>query len=951
MSTLWRRIGVTMVMAWGVCPLMAGSRPVFAESAPAKMTPAQEEFFEKQVRPILVSKCVDCHGPDLQESGVRVDGYHFMVEPKERKAVVVPKKPDQSKLIEVIKYKTNIKMPPDEALKPEEVSVLEAWVSDGALWPETSAPPPAAKTKEEKIADARKEHWAYQPVQNPPLPKVKEQAFVQQPLDAFVVNRLEAAGLTPSKSADKRTLIRRAYFDLTGLPPSRDEIEAFEKDNSPDAFAKVVDKLLASPHFGERWARHWMDVARYSDTKGYVGGGRDTNNAFAYTYREYLVKAFNTDMPYDQFLVDQLAADATDLEGEQWRLAALGFLTVGNKFIFNKNNIIDDQIDSVTRGMLGLTVACARCHDHKYDAIPTEDYYALYGVFRNCDEPEDLPVIETPADTPEYREYEKAITTQMDAYRNFVDEKFVEMQDHSRRHVGDYLLAHYRNANPKDPKIAEMLLTLGPNESMRSILDRYIGYLRAPEVKSGSVFGPWLMLTAVPLDKFAEESNKKIDLWAKGDKAGLKTLPNPILLKEFTEKRPKTPAELAKIYNDQFVRIWDKWLETVKADPKADKFANADEESLRQILVESHKAPVLPENDKKRFLFRKDWTHAEKLKTKAQKLHVDMPGAPRRAMVVVDSANCNDARVLKRGNPGAPGDVVKRRFIEVLDAGQSPFVHGSGRLDLAEKIASKENPLTARVWVNRVWQHLFAEGLVRTPSDFGVRSSPPANPELLDYLASQFMNENWSTKKLLRQILLSHTYQQSNEMRKDCFAKDPENFLVWRMNPRRLDFEAQRDAILAVSGEIDLTLNGRSVDMWTEKPSNRRSIYGWIDRSYYPSLLRNFDVAAPDFTLPQRFQTTVPQQALFLMNSPFVLDQSRRLAARPEIREVTDSTQRVRNLYELAYGREPTKDEIELSLSFVDYCTQNPSHLKSAPDGWDRLAQVLLMSNEFVCLE
>jgi len=662
-------------LATGLCTVATGSVARAEESAAAAQqsaaTPADIEYFEKNIRPLLVRHCYECHGPK-RKGGLRLDSHSEMLAGGDSGPAVVPGDVTASLILQAVAHQVEPKMPPAGKLPDEEIARLTEWVKLGAPWP-TAAAPPAPDEPE----DAWKAHWAFQPVTRPALPAVKHTSWPQTEVDYFILARLEAAGLAPSAPADRLTLLRRATYDVTGLPPTTAEVETFVNDPDPNAFDRVIERLLASPHYGERWARHWLDVARYADTKGYVFTA-DRSYPNAYRYRDWVVRAFNDDLPYDQFLVQQIAADR--LPGTPERLAAMGFLTVGRRFLNNTHDIIDDRLDVLTRGTLGLTVTCARCHDHKFDPIPTADYYSLYGVLASSVEP----------------------------------------------------------AEPAD----------------------YMTLADAPQ-------------------------------------------------------------------------------------------------------------PVEP-------------------------------------------------HVFVRGNPGNQGPAVPRQFLSALagDA-RKPFQNGSGRLELARAIATRDNPLTARVIVNRQWLYYFNAPLVRTPSDFGLRSEPPTHPELLDYLAASLVDGGWSLKDVARLILRSATYQQASGDRADCRAADPENRLLWRMNRKRLNFEGLRDGLLAVSGQLDDALGGPAIVITASPAPRRRTLYGLIDRQNLPNLFRTFDFAGPDTHSPQRFTTTVPQQALFMLNSPFVSEQVRALAARTEFADADDDRARIEVLYRTVLGRAPSEPELALGLAFL----------------------------------
>jgi hypothetical protein len=610
---------------------------------------------------------------------------------------------------------------------------------------------------------------------------VKKTDWVKTPIDAFVLAGLERKGLAPAPTADRRTLIRRVTLDLHGLPPTPEEVAAFEMDRSPDAYERLIDRLLASPRYGERWGRHWLDVARYADSKGYVFQ-EERRYPFAYTYRDYVIRAFNEDLPYDQFVLQQLAADQLPLGDDKRPLAALGFLTLGRRFLNNIHDIIDDRIDVTMRGLQGLTVGCARCHDHKFDPISQKDYYSLYGVFASSEEPKDLPLIAKPEQTAELVAFEKELAK------------------------------------------------------------------RKAEV-----------------EKYREQHKDEI---AKGNR---------------------------------------KFRDGLRA-----------------------------------------------LEAKVEEWQANSPIAPPRAMVLIDKPMPQTPHVFLRGNPNNPGPEVPRQFLEVV-AGEKrqPFRQGSGRLELARAIVDRKNPLTARVLVNRVWLHHFGAGLVRTPSDFGLRGDPPTHPELLDWLAATFMDNGWSIKKLHRLILLSNTYQQASSCDPRLREMDPDNRFLGRMNRQRLDFEAMRDSLLYVAGRLDTTMGGRAVELTTQPFSTRRTVYGFIDRQNLPGLFRTFDFASPDATSPQRYTTTVPQQALFLMNSPFVVEQARYFLRRADVAGQAKEEEKINRMYKIAYGRAAEADEIALGLRFLAEVKKSAEANKTTLplSAWEQYAQVLLLSNEFAFVD
>ncbi|MDI1320439.1 MAG: PSD1 and planctomycete cytochrome C domain-containing protein [bacterium] len=739
----------------------------------AGISAADLQFFEAKIRPVLSEQCFKCHShqADRIKGKLMLDSRDAVLLGGVTGPALIPGKPDDSLLIQAIRYTDeDLRMPPADhggKLTDQQIADFTEWVKRGA--PDPRVPVMAASGK--AYGGVGKAHWAFQPVKKPDVPAVQDAAWVQSPIDNFVLAKLEANGLHPNPIADKRTLIRRVTFDLTGLPPAEPDIQRFIADDSPGAYAKVIDRLLASPAYGEHWARYWLDVSRYSDTKGDAPKRNDPRYPHAWTYRDYVIDAFNTDKPYSQFILEQLAADRLVVEDENKAkakkveaprdrtvLAALGFLTLGNQFDGRRDDVIADQIDVTTKAFLGLTVACARCHDHKFDPIPTKDYYSLYGVFANTVEP--------PRVTAEPTLFSKI---------------------------------------PQTP----------------GLLD-YMAKSEALEKKEADLQAQFL---------------------------------------EFRRSRDRDPQ-------------------------------------------------------KRRALVRNEGL----LQREIGDLEMEHPGAPARANIVFDVPRSRDYPVLLRGEAQNKGDTVPRRFLECLapDPKKRPeWNKGSGRVDLARAIADPKNPLTARVFVNRVWQQLLGAGFVGTPDDLGNMSSPPLNPELLDWLASRFVESGWSIKQLQRTIALSGTYQVAGTTNPAALALDPDNKLLWRANLQRLDFEEVYDSLLAIAGTLDRTVGGKSIMPSSDTFGTRRSLYTYIDRRNPPELLTQFDFPNPDTPSGKRYETTVPQQALFLMNSPLVVETARKLTHRPEFAMFDTDRDRVTSLYLAIFQRPPTDQEVELGVRYV----------------------------------
>lgn len=789
LRTLWGLFAATTV----ALTASAAELPVGHPKVAAPLSPADLAFFEAKVRPVLVQHCYKCHSKegDKVRGGLLLDSREALLAGGNSGAVIVPGKPDESLLIQAIRYKDeDLQMPPkDEKLSDQQIADLTEWVRRGAPDPRSAAPQGVSGAR---YGGVGRQHWAFQPVKKPAVPAVQDSGWVKTPVDNFVLARLEAAGMTPNKTADKATLIRRVYFDLIGLPPHPAEVEAFVRDDSPDAYAKIVDKLLASAAYGEHWARYWLDVARYSDSKGDARGQEDLRYPHAWTYRDWVVKAFNADMPYNEFIIHQLAGDRVQaaiermakekkqpLPENRYPLSAMGFLTLGNQFNGRRDDIIGDQIDVTTKAFLGLTVACARCHDHKFDPIPTKDYYSLYGVFANSLQPTELPTLQV---------------------------------------------------NP--PKS-----------------EAFVAYL----------------------EKSAELGKRQAELKEKQDEFRR-------ALKASGGKAKATAAAVAG----------------ARIDPRTRAQLQRSERELQRDIGN---------------------------------LEMQHPGAPARVNALYDMQDINprqvarDYPVLIRGEAGNRGEVVPRRFLEILspDPKKRPeWKRGSGRWELALAIADPKNPLTARVFVNRMWQQHWGTGIVETPDDFGNMSAPPTHPELLDYLAATFVENGWSIKSLHRQIVLSAAYQQSSANNPAYAEQDPNNKLLWRYNLRRLEFEELHDSLLAIAGELNLTRGGRAVSIGSEDFAKRRAIYTLIDRQNPPELLTQFDFPSPDVPSGRRYETIVPQQALFLMNSPMVIETARKLVDRPAFATLKNDEERVTLLYLAIFQRWPTKKEVELGLRYVN---------------------------------
>ena len=1012
---LWRSALGLLVAALAAC---AADRSI-AENAPAAQgvgEPAAIEFFEKRVRPVLVQHCQECHGADAQEAGLRLDSRDAVLKGGSAGAVVTAGEPDRSRLIEVITYQRDVQMPPDGKLPDEAIADLSNWVKLGLPWGSessaaspggaTSSAAPAKDTIAERIVRSRASHWAFQPIKEPQPPIVSDAAWPASDIDRFILAALEQKGLTPSPAATPRVLLRRVALDLTGLPPTADEVDAFERvahDTSLDtALATAADRLLASPAYGERWGRHWLDVARYADTKGYVFT-EDTRYPHAYTYRDYVVRALNEDLPYDQFVTQQIAADLSDTSSDPRPLAALGLLTVGSRFMNNPHDQIDDRIDVVTRGFLGLTVSCARCHDHKYDPISTADYYALYGVFASTIEQAEKPLIAKPEINAAYTAHQAELTKRRQALDAFLGTQQQQLSAGLRERVREYLVEVVRR--PPQAPAEDPMVSLAPDELKPEAIEQWRKFLDGRRARRSPVFAVWQRLAKLPTEGFTAAAAELIASWPTID-------PPPAAADPSAEKpddgkpgsRPTQPLhpqvkaalaasplnsmlDVAERLGDLLAGADRQWREllasheqtvaqaTAGAQPAPaapTALPDAGAEELRQSLYGKEVPTLVTAEIAPKLLDRLGGNEYGRLRREVDQWQTNSPDEPPRAMSVVDAVTPHEAHIFLRGNPHRQGDVVARSYVQVLtaDGQRHPFEQGSGRKELATAITGPDNPLTARVIVNRVWQQHFCAGLVLTPSEFGLRSDPPSHPELLDYLAATLRDDGWSLKRLHRRIVLSRVYQQASNERADCAAIDPENRLLWRANRRRLEFEAIRDSLLAVAGKLDPALGGRPMNLQSQPFSPRRTIYGFIDRGDMASLLRTFDFPSPDASSPERSRTTVPQQALFAMNSPFVIEQAKSAAARAlgtataagaaNNTATSDPATRVDALYRTVLGRSAAPEELLLAEQFLAEAstaadaaaTETNSDAKNdhlAP--LEQLAQVLLATNEFLFVD
>lgn len=883
-------------------------------AAPLIAQTPDQEFFEKKVRPIFVANCYACHGQKMQMGGLNLStGAGAGPET----GVIVKGDPEQSRLYQALAYSGKIKMPPSGKLSADDVAAVKTWIEMGGVWP-ASTNTTAAKSP---ISSEARKHWSFQPIKNYKPPQVKQEGWIKSPIDRFILAKLEEKNLQPAPPASKLTLLRRATYDLTGLPPTTQEIDAFLADKSPDAFAKVVDRLLASSKYGERWGRNWLDVARFAESTG-----MDEDNAYphAWRYRDYVVNAFNQDLPYNRFVTEQIAGDLIPTDDPKLRqrgLVATGFLALGPRPLAQQDrlqmlyDVVDEQIDTTSKAFLGLTVACARCHDHKFDPILTKDYYALASVFastsafRNQGRPGSISFMwYAPLDPAAYDRYQ--------AHRWNMLGKQLEMEDALSEDLG-------RENAALRPKIAEFLtvawkVQLQGAASPDKTITRWVTWLNAADEKARTGY-----------------------------------------LKEWYQASEANIAEVARKYQEAYIKTaekWDssleKWRTRFAKDslqgrdvPARPKFEAEDDPFFEAATLKG--GPMeLPESPRL-VVLRKEFEQLEK----------SLPEAPAMASAVNDGIPV-DQKVFVRGDYHNLGEPVAKQFPIVL-AGESqpPVKNGSGRLEMAQWLTSPDNPLPTRVMVNRIWQWHFGEALMRTPNNWGKMGEKPTHPELLDYLAKQFVANGWSIKSMHRQIMLSSTYQMSSKAAKESREADPPNRLWTRFNRVRMSVEQIRDSLLAIDGSLDPAMGGTTAAPGKGKKNKadpddmkRRTLYIPVKRGSIPNLLATFDYGDATTSNEGRPRTNVAPQALFMMNSSFVIARSQGFAKKLLDDPARTDAARIEQAYLIALTRKPEAAEVDDALSYIASLEKKVATPEAHLTAWQSFCHVLMSSNEFLYL-
>jgi hypothetical protein len=938
---------------------------VFVLAVVSAYAQAPADFFENKVRPVLAENCYDCHAA-AEMGGLRVDSRERMLQGGKSGPAIMPGDPDKSLLIQAVRQSGDLKMPKGGKLKAAEVQALTDWVKMGAPWPEAKAA--AVQSSPIKaITPEQRAFWSFQPLKDPAIPAVKEKSWAKTNIDHFVLAKLEAKGMKPVGPADRGALIRRVTLDLTGLPPTPEEVDAFVSDKSPNGYEKVIDRLLASPRYGERWGRHWLDLARYAEDD--VRGLDPKDRGYmpfqgAYVYRDWVIQAFNNDLSYDRFIKAQLAGDLLagdlgDLKDAQQRDKAVeGTAMLGQgpwwwdqaEPVQGRADERNERIDMVTRGMLGLTVACARCHDHKYDPISQKDYYSLAAVFLNTTYRE-YPAT-SPAEMAVWEKQQKAIDDKEEALDDFMERQSDLYSEMLAQKTSKYLVAAWQVTGEPKKTVAEAAVDQKVDPET---LERWIKFLARPP-KHYSYLRDWqdMVKSGGTLEQaqFLADNFQNLALAVAVEAAALKEDNDIIKAKAGVRKKPRRdsyPNEFET--NDQFCPGCDLELKTMPIERtnlyldvyKADQESENDQKpdpgllSLQGWALERHFSAEVSE-------------HVAALRAeidtlkKAQAPYPFLHG-------VGDTKTVQTMHVNVRGNPHTPGDPVPERFLAVLSPPDTkPFSNGSGRLELADAIVASS--LAARVIVNRVWRWHFGSGIVDTPDNFGKMGDPPSDPELLDYLAASFVKNGMSLKKLHREILLSSVYQLSTESIAENAEKDGANRLYWRANRQRLDAEAIRDSVLFVAGDLDLKkTGGPSTDFADD--NFRRTVYCKVSRYRLDNFLQVFDFPNPSFTAEQRFTTIVPLQRLYFMNSSFVYKQAEAFAERVYDEapgsDKTSDTARIQKAYRILFGRAASAAETKAGLDFLQAHPETPGEQVAGQPttAWKEYARVLLSSNEF----
>ncbi|WP_051670124.1 PSD1 and planctomycete cytochrome C domain-containing protein [Bryobacter aggregatus] len=866
----------------------------------AYAAPDPTEHFELKIRPLLANRCFGCHST-APLGGLTMTSRNGLLKGGKTGPAVIPGNPGDSLLIQAIEHTNDkMKMPMGQGKMPDaEIAVLKQWIKDGAFWPEAATP--TITTSKYLITPQQRKFWAWQPLANPTPPPTQNTTWAKTPLDKFILAKLEEKKLQPNAPADRRSLIRRASIDLTGLPPTYEETQAFLNDKSPEAFAKVVDRLLASPRYGERWARYWLDVARYADDR--LDSDVELPYPNSFRYRDWVIESFNKDLPYNTFVKAQIAGD--QLQGQDPKLA------IGLGFYGLSPELTDDRVDATTRGFLGLTAACAQCHDHKFDPIPTKDYYALQGIFSSTkrSEFELAPAAEVKA----WKDQDKKIQEVKKRIEAFLHNQASTLAEALAAESPRYIRAVRKLVSTPTLSVKEVASS---DQLDEPTLSRWLTYLKTGP-KDNQYLQGWRD-ESFNLSNFRKEA---LSVLVERKAVDEKNLSN---------KATNDPSSKGETFALPPARFY-LWRDLFFSDFYGREFKQEEDGIL---YYGPNRGYLSSDGTIERYLAGPFKQYLANMRAELKDLQSALPPQYAYAHAIKDNPTPINERIQIGGVPERLGEEAPRAFLSILSEGDpKPFTQGSGRLELAEAIAA--TPITARVFVNRVWQHHFGEGLVKSVSNFGLMGDRPSHPLLLDALATSFIKNNWSIKQLHREIMLSATYQLSGDYNEQSFHIDPSNRLLWRANRQRLDAESMRDTLLSVSGELNTQPAGPPEPL--EKIENhRRSIYGMVSRRKLDGTLALFDFPNPNLSAEQRIATASPLQQLFFLNSEFL--EARAQAFLKRLEKINPPAERIRQAYRLLYGREATAEELKIGEQF----------LASEKNPWLAYAQVLLSSNELL---
>ena len=957
---------------WAACliaaaVLLSAALLAVARGQAAEPAPGEIEFFERRIRPILLEHCFDCHGGGEKQTkgGLRLDSRRGWQTGGDSGPAITPGKPEESLLVRAVRYDDpTLQMPPEGKLPDALIRDLDQWVAAGAADPRTVEAIGIANSSAVKAED----HWAYQPIRKLAPPPVHDASWPAGDIDRFMLHALEEKQLRPGPEAPREALVRRLYFDLVGLPPTAEEIEAFVADQRPDAYEQLVERLLASPHFGERWARHWLDVARFAESVTLRGLVFQE----AWRYRDYVIDAINRDRPFDQFAREQIAGDllpAVSVGERRRNLIATAYLAMGNLNLEEQDkgqlrmDAVDEQLDLIGKGLLAQTITCARCHDHKFDPIPTRDYYALAGILRNTRTLEHANVsnwVEGPLPllpdeeqvVAQYSEQVAALETRIKAARGaprgVAAAKTlpgIMVDDLEATAVGEWKLSQFTSFYIGDGYLHD--LNGGKGEKTLTFLPKLpkagVYEVRLAYTEGGN------RATNVPVTVFSADGEKTLRI--------------------NQQQRPPIDGRFVSLGEYRFELNGQGFV--IVSNEATDGHVIADavqfiaaEEGDGAAKATAADKPAASEG-------KPSEEELKRLELELKRLKANSP-APK-AMTVAEEKEIGDTRIHIRGSVHNLGERVPRGFLSAASRGAGPSAgphpgplsegegdrwaisdKESGRRELAEWLTSRDNPLTSRVMANRVWHWLFGAGLVRTTDNFGSAGEPPSHPELLDYLAAEFMEHDYSVKSLVRRIVLSRTYRLSTALEPAAGAADPENRLLARAPRRRLDAECLRDAMLAISGELDLAVGGKTIkpgtaaDYGYPHDSRRRSLYVPALRNSLPAIFKVFDFADTSVVSGERNRSTTSQQALFFMNDPFVMHAARQSAARSLGRQDVDDAGRIDLAYRSALGRTPSDAERHTSLEFIQSEIASGAE---AEDAWTQLWQAIFASLDFRFLD